>query len=168
LHRLEGAHLDTAVALAISALVLFVIGNLYPIVSLNINGATRSATLAQSALGLYRDGFPILSVLVLLTTLCAPLFQVGALLYLLLPLRKRRTARHQRLVFRWLTYVRPWTFFEVFLLGAFVALVRLTKFAEVIPGLALVCCMLFMITLAALTNMTSPQQFWHWVEQRRA
>ena len=167
LHRADGAHLDTAIALALAALGLFALGNLYPIVSLHINGTTRSATLLEAALGLLRQGFPTLSMIVVLTTVIAPLLQLLSLLYLLIPLRRGRRAPHQRLAFRLLTHLRPWTFFEVFMLGAVVALVRLTKFAQVLPGIALLCCALFMIALAALTNLTSPQQIWHWVERSR-
>src|SRR5215475_3201042 len=85
LHRPQSAHLDTAIALAIAALLLFLLGNLYPVVTLHINGTTRSATLLQAALGLYRHGFPLLSTLVVLTTVVAPLVQLLCLLYLLLP-----------------------------------------------------------------------------------
>jgi len=45
--------------------------------------------------------------------------------------------------------------------------VRLSSYAEVIPGVALWSCGLLMLTLAALTSQTSPEQFWRWVEQRR-
>ena len=62
-----------------------------------------------------------LGLLVLLTTCVAPLLQLLCLLYLLWPLRRRRRARHQRTVFRVLTHVRDWTFFEMFLLGVLVA-----------------------------------------------
>jgi paraquat-inducible protein A len=167
LHRPQSAHLDTAIALAISALVLFTLGNLYPIVTLHINGATRSTTLVGSALGLYRQGFPLLTLIVVLTTVVAPLAQIFALLYLLIPLRRQRRARYQRVIFRLLTQIRQWTFIEVFLLGSIVALVRLAKFATVIPGIALLCCTLFMLTLAALTSVTTPNQFWHWVDRSR-
>src|SRR5215813_11873496 len=94
LHRPQSAHLDSAIALSVSALLLFVLGNLYPVVTLHINGTTRSATLLEAALGLYRQGFPLLSTLVVLTTVIAPLAQVLCLLYLLIPLRRRRRARH--------------------------------------------------------------------------
>jgi paraquat-inducible protein A len=104
---------------------------------------------------------------VLLTTVAAPLAQILGLLYLLIPLLKKRRARRQSTVFRLLVQIRPWTFIEVFMLGAVVALVRLSAFAKVVPGVALVCCGLLMICMAALTNLTSAAQFWHWVARSR-
>jgi paraquat-inducible protein A len=167
LHRPPQAELDSAIAIALSALVLFVLANFYPLVEFDINGAKRATTLIGAALGLYHAHHSALSLLVLATTVLAPLAQILGLLYLLLPLRRKRRARHQRAVFRLLMHLRPWTFVEVFMLGAIVALVRLSSYAKVVPGIALLCCGLLMISLAALTSRTSPQQFWHWVERSR-
>lgn len=165
LHRPHSARLETALALTVTALVLFCIGNAYPLVEMHMNGVRREATLIDAAVGLLSQGFGILAALVLFTTVVAPLTQILGLLYLLVPLRRGRRARHQRVIVRLLTFIRDWTFIEVFMLGAVVALVRLSAFATVVPGVALVCCGLLMMALAALTNMTSPQQYWHWVER---
>jgi paraquat-inducible protein A len=167
LHRLQTANLDTAIAVAVSALVLFWLSNAYPLVALNINGSTRTSTLIGAARGLFDQGFVSLGVLVLLSTVIFPLMQIVGILYLLLPLRRRRRARLQRSVFRLLMHIRTWTFVEVFMLGSVVALVRLTKFAEVVPGIALLCCGLLMMTLAALSSLVTPPQFWRWVERSR-
>jgi paraquat-inducible protein A len=167
LQRLQTANLDTAIAVAVSALALFWLSNAYPLVALNINGTTRTTTLIGAARGLFDQGFVSLGVLVLLSTVIFPLMQIVGILYLLLPLRRRRRARWQRTVFRLLMHIRAWTFVEVFMLGSVVALVRLTKFATVMPGIALLCCGLLMITLAALSNLVTPPQFWRWVERSR-
>ena len=54
------------------------------------------------------------------------------------------------------------------MLGAVVALVRVAKYAQVLPGVSLWSYALLMLTLAALTHHTSPQQFWRWAEGRSA
>jgi paraquat-inducible protein A len=167
LHRSLGAQVDTAIALAISASVLFCLANSYPLVEFHVNGATRETNLLGAALGLYHAGHFALGVLVLLTTVVAPLAQILGLLYLLVPLRRQRRAGRQSAVFRLIVQVRPWTFIEVFMLGAVVALVRLSAFATVVPGIALVCCGLLMMCMAALTSLTSPEQFWHWAARSR-
>ena len=167
LQRPETARLDTAIALAVCAAVFLLLSNVYPLVAMHVNGATRSATLVGAALGLYDQGYEILSLLVLLTTVVAPLLQIAALLYVLIPLWRNRRAPAQNAVFRLLTLVRPWTFVEVFMLGALVALVRLSAFAKVVPGVALWSCVLLMLSMSALTNVTSAEQFWRWVERSR-
>jgi paraquat-inducible protein A len=167
LQRPEVGHIDTAIALAATALVLFFLSNVYPLVVINSNGSTRSATLLDAALGLYAQGHAPLAALVFVTTVVGPFLQIVSLLYVLVPLRRKRHAPGQNALFRLLTQLRAWTFVEVFMLGALVALVRLSSFAQVIPGIALWSCGLLMLTLAALTSRTSPEQFWQWVEQSR-
>jgi paraquat-inducible protein A len=167
LQRPETGSIDTAIALAFSALVLFVLSNAYPLVIIQSNGSTRATTLVGAALGLYRQDHVGLASLVFITTVVGPFVQIVSLLYLLIPLRRKRQAPGQDRIFRLLAQVRPWTFIEVFMLGALVALVRLGGYARVVPGVALWSCGFMMLTLAALTSRTSAGQFWRWVEASR-
>jgi paraquat-inducible protein A len=168
LQRPENGSIDTAIALSIAALVLFLLSNAYPLVAIQSNGSTRSATLVGAALGFYRQDHAGLAALVFITTVVGPFLQIAGLLYLLIPLRRKQQAPGQTTVFRLLALVRPWTFIEVFMLGALVALVRVAAYARVLPGVALWSCALLMLTLAALTSRTSPGQFWRWVEGSEA
>jgi paraquat-inducible protein A len=167
LQRPETGSIDTAIALAFSALVLFVLSNAYPLVVIQSNGSTRATTLVGAALGFYRQDHVGLASLVFITTVVGPFLQIVSLLYLLIPLRRKRQAPGQNTIFRLLAQVRPWTFIEVFMLGALVALVRLGAYARVVPGVALWSCGFMMLTLAALTSRTSAGQFWRWVEASR-
>src|SRR5271165_827749 len=166
--RRENRHIDTAVALAATALALFFLSNAYPLVAINYNGTTRAATLLDAAEGLYAQGHAALAGLVFITTVLGPLLQIAILLYVLIPLRRKRQAPGQNTAFRLLTQIRRWTFVEVFMLGCLVALVRLSGYAEVVTGVSLWSCGLLMLTLAALTTHASPAQFWRWVERSRA
>jgi paraquat-inducible protein A len=166
--RRENRAIDTAIALAAAALLLFFLSNAYPLVVIDYNGTTRSATLLDAAAGLYAQGHTALAWLVFITTVLGPLLQIAILLYVLIPLRRKRQAPGQNTVYRLLTQIRRWTFVEVFMLGSLVALVRLSGYAEVMTGVSLWSCGLLMLTLAALTTHTSPAQFWRWVERSRA
>jgi len=168
LYRTNSASIDAAVALTVAASLLLLLSNLYPLVVLQLNGATRETTLVGAALGLYREGYGLIGALVLLTTVLIPSFQLASLLYVLLPLRRRRRAKRQNELFRTLTRLRPWAMPEVFLLGALVALVKLSALAQVVPGVSLFAYGAFMLTLAGLTSITPTEQFWHWVEGSRA
>jgi paraquat-inducible protein A len=167
LRRPETGRLDAAIALAVCSAVFFLLSNLYPLVEMQANGSTRVATLSGAALGMYAQGYGSLAMLVFLTTVVAPFTQIVTLLYLLIAIYRKRTARWHSVLFRVLTQVRPWTFVEVFILGALVALVRLSAFAKVVPGVSLWSLVCLMISLSALTNRTSPEQFWRWVERSR-
>ncbi len=167
LYRTHSASIDAAVALAVTAMVLFILSNAYPLVELQLNGASRQTTLIGAALGLYGQGYAHIAALVLVTTVLIPLFQVLSLIYVLLPLRRSRRAAGQNELFRALTRLRPWAMSEVFMLGALVALVKLAAMAQVIPGIALFSYGVLMLTLSGLTSITPTGQFWQWVEESR-
>lgn len=168
LYRTHSASIDAAIALALTAAILLLLSNLYPLVALQLNGASRETTLIGAVLGLYREGYGLIGALVLLTTVLIPSFQIASLLYVLLPLRQGRRAKRQNELFRTLTRLRPWAMPEVFMLGALVALVKLSALAEVVAGISLFSYGAFMLTLAALTSITPTEQFWQWVEAARA
>lgn len=167
LQRPDGAALDSAVALALCALVLLAFSNAYPLVTMQANGNSRDTTLIGAALGFYAQGYASLGALVFLTTVIAPLLQILTLLFVLIPLWHGSRPRGQHALLRLLMQVRVWSFMEVFMLGALVALVRLAKFAHIAPGIALWCCVLLMLCLSELTRITSPEQLWRWVERSR-
>lgn len=165
LQRAQGAAVDTAIALAVCALVLLLLSNAYPLVEMQVNGNSRDTTLIGAALGLYSQDYVTLAVLVFLTTVIAPLLQIAVLLYVLIPLRRGRRAPARESAFRLLMRVRPWSFIEVFMLGALAALVRLSNFAHIVTGISLWSCLLLMLCLSALTNITSAEQIWRWIER---
>jgi len=198
LYRTHSTSMDVAIALAASALVLLVLSNAYPLVTMEVNGSVRTATLMRAVWDMYLQGYVPVAVLVLLTTVLVPLFQISALLYLLISLRKnrrssgpayagrrsagprfaaRRTAARRvaappiagrNELFRALTWLRPWAMPEVFMLGALVAMVKLSVMATVVPGIALFSYGTLMLMLAALTAITPAEQFWQWVEEASA
>jgi paraquat-inducible protein A len=68
-------------------------------------------------------------------------------------------------LFRALGRLRPWAMSEVFMLGALVAMVKLSAMATVIPGISLFSYGALMLMLSTLTAITPPEQFWQWVEE---
>jgi paraquat-inducible protein A len=164
LYRTNSASIDTAIAVGMTAAVLLLLSNVYPLVAMQLNGSVRATTLVGAAISLYNQGYAPVAALVLLTTLLVPLFQISGLLYVLVPLRAKRRAPGQNELFRALTHLRPWAMSEVFMLGALVALVKLAALAEVIPGVSLYSYGTLMLTLSALTSITPTEQFWRWVD----
>jgi paraquat-inducible protein A len=167
LYRTNDRSPDNAIALAVTALALFVLANVYPLVAMTVNGTTRMTTLVGAAGSFYDQGYNSLAVLVAFTAVIVPAIQILTLLYVLVPLRLGRIVRGQNLLFRVLVALRPWGLTEVFMLGAVVALVKLSAQAEVSPRIALLAYGLLMVSIAALTSATPSEQYWRWVKAQR-
>jgi paraquat-inducible protein A len=167
LHRHHRNGLENSLALALGALVLLVAGNAFPIVGLDIQGQRIETTVIGAAAGLWQEEMRVVAVLVLLTTTLLPLLELGAVLWMVLPLRLGRRPPGFVGMFRALRLAHPWAMVEVFILGLLVALVKLAHIAEVLPGAAAWCFGGLMLLLAALTVVIEPRDLWQtWAEAR--
>jgi paraquat-inducible protein A len=130
LHRAIPHALDAALALMLAAAVLFVIGNIFPVMSLDLQGRHVSATLLGIARAFHDEGMPALGILVFLTLVLLPGLQIAATLYLLLPTRLGRVPRGLAAASRLLATMRRWSMVEVFVLAAVVCMHRLSQIAD--------------------------------------
>jgi len=107
------------------------------------------------------------AILVLVTTTLTPLLEMGAVIWLVLPLMLGRRPPAFARVFRVLQVAHPWAMVEVFLLGILVALVKLSHLAEVLPGPAMLCFGALMLLLTAVSALIEPRDLWRaWEEAR--
>jgi paraquat-inducible protein A len=131
--RYRGA-LDATLALMIAAAVLFAVANVYPVMSLELQGRENSGTLLGMAQALHEEGVTSGAILVALTVVVMPGLEILAMLYLLVPLRLGRVPEGLAIVSRALFAVRPWVMAEVFILAALVSIGRLGNIADLELG----------------------------------
>lgn len=167
LYRSHPNSLDRSLAFSLGALILFIVSNSFPIVGLKVSGDFVQATLLGAVHAMYRDDMTSVAALVLGTAFLAPLLQMGAMIYLLLPLRFNQAPPRPELVFRVFALVQPWGMVEVFVLGVLVALVKLTHIASVVPGVALGSFGGVMLLLAAAASSFDSRELWARLESAR-
>lgn len=129
--------LDRMCALALAALLMYCVAQIFPIVALDAAGVVSHATLADAVRALWSNGQPVVAVLVFGTTMLFPLLELAAWLYLLAPLRAARVPRRFAPVLHAVQRLRPWSMVEVLMLGVLVTMVKMTSVAHVIAGPAL-------------------------------
>jgi len=139
--------------LAVAALICFVMANAFPIVALEVQGQSNSATLLGSILALWQDDRRLVAVMVFATTLAFPLLDLLGMLWLL--------TGHDRKAWTWrlIQHLRPWGMTEVFMLGLLVSLVKLSHMARLIPGAALWAFAALTILMALILTF-DPRSLW--------
>ncbi|WP_336080775.1 paraquat-inducible protein A [Thalassospira sp. CH_XMU1448-2] len=144
LYSAEQTRFDKPLAFALTALLLFVIANIYPVLTFGMEGRVETNTLASGVLTFWDEGFPFLAFMVAVTSILAPLLLIVAHIYVLVPIWLDTSWPGMQKVWRVLAVVRPWSMLDVFLIGLLVALTKLTDFAQVIAGPAFVaiCCLI--------------------------
>ena len=159
--------IERTLACAFSGLVMIVIANIYPFLSLQSQGTILETNLITGAIVLSEQSMAGLALLVLLTSMLVPCVLLGALVYVLWPLKRGYRLPASRRIFRLALALRPWSMTEIFLLGILVSVIKLAKLATIIPGTALFAFLALVFALAAVNSFVNPFTIWEEMEQCR-
>ena len=164
LYRNKPDSVDRTLALTLAAAVMMIVANLFPIVGLDAEGNRTSTTLFGTVRTLYDDEMLSVAALVFVTTILMPVLDIGAMLYMLLPLKLGWVPKGLPASFRLVQTVRPWGMVEVFMLGTLVSLAKLGHIAHVLPGIALWSFGALMFLVAAAAASFDADDLWARVE----
>jgi paraquat-inducible protein A len=160
LYRNVPGSLDRAIALYLTALVLFFIANCFPFLSLKLGGRVVDNILLSGGWAMYEHGMPELGVLIFLTSIAFPFSVIAGMLYLLIPVRLGIAPPGIGFVYRLVNAVSPWSLVGVFMLGVLIAIVKLQDLATVITGTALYAVGALMLAYSAARASFEPRTFW--------
>jgi paraquat-inducible protein A len=134
LYYTRESSLDRTLGLTLAALLLLVVANCTEFMTFEFKGRSQSNFILTGIFELHANGFGPLAVLIGFTSILAPLLHLSGMLYVLLPLRLGRRPWGLAPVFRVLQHLRPWAMLEVYVLGVFVAIVKLNQLASIELG----------------------------------
>ena len=134
LYRHPKGGIDRPLALMLGGLLLYLLANAFPLVTLDIGGISRETSLAGTGWALYQHDMKLLGILVLATTVVVPGIIFGGTLYVLTGLRWRKPLPGIRATLLLLSHMHPWEMADVFIISVLVALVKMSGMAEVIVG----------------------------------
>ena len=167
LRRTRHDPLDRALALNVAALVLLAVSCGGTLMTVSTFGMYHRANIFSGPVGLDKHGVWELSLVVLFTTVAAPLLRLGLMTYVLGGLRLARPPVHLRTAFRWAETLRPWSMVEVFLLGVFVAYTKLSAMVHIEIGFALYALGGLMLAMVAADAVLDRQAVWEAIDRRR-
>ncbi|WEN16584.1 paraquat-inducible protein A [Rhodanobacter sp. AS-Z3] len=160
--ELERHHIlsvNAMLALILTAAIVFVQANMWPIVTLGLSGQHSSTTLWGVILAMWHEHSQVVSVLVAATLFFFPLLKMSMLGWLLWFARAGRRAPGFVPLMVALHKLGPWTMSEVFVLGALVAIVKAHAYFEVTadPGIYAYAALTLLITVFAGVDL---RQLW--------
>ena len=157
-----------SLALAASSLLLLVMANSFPFLSLQASGLEKVMTLPRTAIELHHDGYTLLAILVIALIIVIPAIMLATVIALVVPLMRGRNAAWLVPGGRLLYFLGPWSMVEVFAIGVIVSLVKIAHLAHVEIGLAFWAYVTFgfcfTATMASLDRLT----LWRAIERCRA
>ena len=159
--------LERTLTLSLASLVLFVLVNVFPLLDFKLQGRVQESEVITGVKELYEQGFWELAILVFCVSILAPLLKILCMLYVLLPLRFDRRSWRMASVFRIVETLHPWAMTEVYMLGIFVAIVKLSDIATIVPGIALYSFAALIVLMAAADAALDPDNVWERLEAER-
>ena len=158
---------EVPLCLALAALSMWLAANCTPFLSLRYQGVSTTSYLAGGAEALWEQGFYLLSSLVFVTGIVAPLLDLTGLVVLLLILRRGRRPRGLGMAIRFLKALGPWTMPGILLVGVLVAAVKMAQMASFEPGAGFAALAALVILWISAHAMLDLDAFWEFVEVER-
>jgi paraquat-inducible protein A len=149
-----------ALALVLTALLLFIPANFLPIMSLNLLGQNAVDTVWSGVVGLYHSNMEIVAVVVFLCSMLIPLVKLLCQLLVLLSLPFPRWRPLGTQLYRAYHHLREWGMLEVYLFGILVSIVKLIDLADLHLGVGMACFIALMLAQVWLEVTMSPHQVW--------
>ena len=126
--------LEHSLALAIAALILLGVMCSSTLMTVRSSGITHQAGIFSGPEELAKRGMSALGIVVVFVTVAAPLAKLAGTIYVLLRIRRANPPLHLRRVFVWVERLATWSMVEVFVLGVFVAYVKLGDLVSIEMG----------------------------------
>ncbi len=160
LYRHVPDSINRSLALYLTALILFIVANSFPFLSLELGGRVVENILFSSGWAMYELGMGELGLLIFLTSIFFPLIVIVGMLYLLIPASLGKVAPRTSMVYRIVNALLPWSLIGVFMLGVLIGIVKLQDLANVIFGPAIIALALLLIVYTAARASFNPHEFW--------
>ena len=159
--------INRGIALTFTAIMLYAVTCTFPFLSFGKAGIIAHTKLFSGIIGLYQQGMYFLAGAVTFTTVVVPVFLLGGLCYLLLPLRRNVRLPGAARVLRLMLQLQPWNMVEIFMIGIIVAGVKLQKMAALVPGEGAWAFIVLIFVMAAIAISLEPRVLWERLESAR-
>lgn len=152
--------LDRTMALAVAALIAFLLANMEPLMGVSFAGKTLSTTILGGVRTMWLQGEKVTALLVALFVVVAPALDIVFTLSVLLASRRPPAPRWVGTLLRWTGLSGIWSMVGVMMLGILVSLVKIASLATVEPGIGIFAVGALVFLLAAMSASFEPREIW--------
>ena len=156
--------IDRPLALTITALIVLIVANTAPLMSLSAVGRYASTTIIGGAYEMWVEGQEVTAVIVAFCAVIAPAGYILFMLTVLLAVRRPPAPQWVGEMLRWADFMRPWSMNEVMMLGILVALIKIAELATVEAGVGMYAVGGLVMLFPAIMVTFDPDEIWQRVE----
>jgi paraquat-inducible protein A len=156
--------LGRALALTLTAAIVFIVANTAPLMGLSAVGRHASTTIVGGAYQMWVQGQEVTAVIVAFCAVIAPAGYILFMLTVLLAVRRPPAPQWVGEMLRGAHSVQPWSMNEVMLLGILVALIKIAELATVDPGVGMYAVGGLVVLFPAIMITFHPREVWKRIE----
>jgi len=152
-------------AYSLTAITLFLVANLYPIMNVIIAGESRDLTIMGMIYTLFEEGFIVVGSIILVVLVLSPLLVMFSYIIIgfLTSVKKGKNITKALMIF--LTRARHWAMIDIFLVSILVALVKLIGYASIHFDVAFIALILFIIVDTLTLKSIKPVELWQYFKR---
>lgn len=162
LHKRKPSSIARTAALVLTAAILYVPANVFPVMTLIYFGRGAPDTIISGVIELLHGGLWPLALLVFVASIMVPMLKLIGLTFLVATVKRGSTERlrDRTLLYRIIEQVGRWSMIDVFMIGILTALVNLGAIATIVPGLGAVCFAAVVIVTMIASMSFDPRLMW--------
>jgi len=166
-HDRKPDSLQRTIALVLTAAVLYVPANAFPIMTVISFGKGQSDTIISGIVHLAHGGMLSLALLVFFASVLVPCLKLVGLSFLVLSVhrRSRWRPRDRTLLYRIIESVGRWSMIDIFMISIVVALVKLGNVATIQTGLGATCFACVVVITMFASMSFDPRLIWDVMEE---
>ncbi|MEO1190681.1 MAG: paraquat-inducible protein A [Pseudomonadota bacterium] len=161
-HKRKPQSLSRTWALLITALVLYVPANTYPVMTVVSLGKSYPSTILGGVEELLHAGMWPLALLIFFASVTVPFLKIFALILLLITTQR---GSHWRLrdrtrLYRLVETIGRWSMIDIFVVSILIALVQVGQLATIYPGFGATCFAAVVVVTMLAAHSFDPRLMW--------
>jgi len=156
--------IDLPLALTLTAAVVFIVANTWPLMSLSAVGRYASTTILGGAYQMWLQDEAITAVIVAFCAVIAPAGYILFILTVLFAVRRPPARKWVGEMLRGAEFMQAWSMNEVMMLGILVALIKIAELANVQADIGMYAMGALVLLFPAIMVSFDPDEIWQRVE----
>ncbi|MEJ2058545.1 MAG: paraquat-inducible protein A, partial [Desulfofustis sp.] len=156
--------LDRVLALSSAGLLIYLPAMFLPLMTLSSLGIEENASVVDSCIGFYANGYMLVSFIVFLTAVIVPFLKIFLPFITAVSIKTGRRSRLLIHAFKFHKHLEEWGMVEVYLLGILITLIKMGDLASVDFNVGFFCFIGLVLLSMAVTVCLDRQLFWYWLE----
>ena len=168
MHHRKPDSLNRTWALVITAGILYIPANLFPVMTVISFGKGEPDTILSGVKVLIEANMWPLALLVFFASITVPMLKLLGLTFLLISVRRKSSwrLRDRTLLYRIIEFVGRWSMIDIFMISILIALVKLEAIATIEPGIGATSFAGVVILTMIASMMFDPRLMWDAAEKK--